>query len=352
MRALLGLSCLFLLAGCGPSAFWAPDSKSLAVDLDGHLRTFDLATRQFAHLDTGGRYVVNPTYSPDGRLLVYYAIRQEEGRAGVTDLMVRTLKTNQERPLVEGLFPVPASESSADLAQQVKMGMPLAWSPDGRHLAFVRSGEVTTEVRVLDLETYQAASQNRPGEAQSHPSWSPDGKWLAYLADTDGGTRLWIAQPEGTERHCLWDTARQGDLWPYAAPIWTLDSSSLVVLTARKNPDSWEARVVPVTGSSSRLLSIFTTPLGSVAPDLKSLVYIGGESEGLVVYKRAPFTEPRILDHLPDQGAGNPPDPRTINPFPLLSPDGKTIALPLTAPRRELRLYDTATGAKCVYPVE
>jgi Tol biopolymer transport system component len=346
------LSGLFLLAGCGPSAYWAPDSKSLAVDLDGQLRTFDLGTRHFTRLDTGGRYVVNPTFSPDGRLLVYYAIRQDTGRAGVTDLMVRTLKTNQERPLVEGVFPVPEAEAAPDLAQQVKLGMPLAWSPDGRHLAFVRAGEVSTEVRVLDLETYAAATQNRPGETQSQPSWSPDGKWLAYFADTDGDTRLWIAQPEGTQRHCLWETARQGDLWPYMAPIWTPDSASLVILAARKNPESWEARVVPVTGSSSRLVTIFTTPLGMVAPDLKSLVYIGGEVDALVVYKHAPFTEPRVLDTLPDQSAGDLPDPRTINPYPVLSPDGRMVALPLTIPRRELRLYNTGTGEKSVYPVE
>jgi hypothetical protein len=47
--------------------------------------------------------------------------------------------------------------------------------------------------------------------------------------------------------------------------------------------------------------------------------------------------------------------PDVALPLPVLSPDGRTIALPNEDPKTkgyELRLYDVASGKKSVYPVQ
>lgn len=69
-----------------------------------------------------------------------------------------------------------------------------AWSPDGRHLAFVRGA---TELVVLDLERNQQrvlakASIGRPPVRMSRNrvlAWSPDGRWIAFASDGPGTFR-------------------------------------------------------------------------------------------------------------------------------------------------------------------
>lgn len=70
----LGAPCLFSLGGCiGPNAFWSPNGRAIALDVDGKLRLFNVASGKFARVDTGDRGVLQPTFSPDGRRLAYYA---------------------------------------------------------------------------------------------------------------------------------------------------------------------------------------------------------------------------------------------------------------------------------------
>ena len=73
-RLLMATLGLFVLAGCD-SAFWSPDGKSLALDVHGKLRLFNVETKKFTSFNSGGRYVINPTFSPDGKTLAYYAAR-------------------------------------------------------------------------------------------------------------------------------------------------------------------------------------------------------------------------------------------------------------------------------------
>src|SRR5438874_3983339 len=95
----LGALCLFSLAGCiGPNAFWSPNGKAIALDFDGKLRLFNVASGRFATVDAGDRAVVNPTFSPDGARIAYYAITAEsDNRNERADFCVRDLTTNRER---------------------------------------------------------------------------------------------------------------------------------------------------------------------------------------------------------------------------------------------------------------
>src|SRR5262245_37961809 len=97
----LGVLCLFSLAGCiGPNAFWSPNGKAIALDFDGRLRLFNVASGKFARVDTGARTVVNPTFSPDGRRLAYYGVVRTD-TVERADLWVRDLETNREWKIVD-----------------------------------------------------------------------------------------------------------------------------------------------------------------------------------------------------------------------------------------------------------
>lgn len=60
----------------------------------------------------------------------------------------------------------------------------LAWSPDSRFLAYVKSEENTfSSIRIYDRETGRSFRATTDRYDSSSPFWSPDGKWLYFLSD-------------------------------------------------------------------------------------------------------------------------------------------------------------------------
>ena len=78
-------------------------------------------------------------------------------------------------------------------AAMLKGPPPLAWSPDGKRIAYYRNGMVesntlTSELRVVDVETGQDVSVTT--ESSSAATWSPDGRYLAESGGDQGGVVL------------------------------------------------------------------------------------------------------------------------------------------------------------------
>jgi len=60
----------------------------------------------------------------------------------------------------------------------------LAWSPDSRFLAYVKSEEnAFSSIRIYDRETGRSFRATTDRYDSSSPFWSPDGKWLYFLSD-------------------------------------------------------------------------------------------------------------------------------------------------------------------------
>jgi tricorn protease len=60
----------------------------------------------------------------------------------------------------------------------------LAWSPDGRWLAFVRAADNGfQQIMVLNAATGQLTELTNDRVDSYNPAWSPDGKWLYFLSD-------------------------------------------------------------------------------------------------------------------------------------------------------------------------
>src|SRR5207302_4075247 len=95
-----------------------------------------------------------------------------------------------------------------------------------------------------------------------------------------------------------------------------------------------DAQVIPAAGGEPRALLRGMTTFGMVSPDLKAAVYIGGENVDTLLYNAAPFAKGRALDHAPAPvNPQKPPSPEKFGEgvilFPTLSPDGKTVAMPM-----------------------
>ena len=110
-----------------------------------------------ARWDSTGTRSAGPQLSPNGRSLIFMA-------AGY--LWEQSLDGKPARRLTEG-----------DALEREP-----ALSPDGRHLAFVRTQNGKRELRVLDLENRQTRtlSDLADGSWARFPSWSGDGKRLVF----------------------------------------------------------------------------------------------------------------------------------------------------------------------------
>jgi dipeptidyl aminopeptidase/acylaminoacyl peptidase len=205
----------------------APDKKKTAPpividryqfkqDVDGYLRNqrqhlylFDVATKKAAALTTGIQYSeASPAWSPDGTQIAFVSKRGEGDldRHDNTDVWVIDAKPGaQPRQVTTAATPDDG---------------PLAWSPDGKHIAYLIGEELK----------YSAYNQNR----------------LAIVPAAGGQPRVLA---ESLDR-------------PIRGPRWSADGSSLFVVIV-DDRSQYPARVNIANGRLDRLVtakSVVTSP--------------------------------------------------------------------------------------------
>ncbi|MEV1011331.1 amidohydrolase family protein [Streptomyces sp. NPDC049881] len=223
---------------------WTPDGEGLvyADDRDGlyAVRRRGLRSGEETVLATGGR--VFPALSPDGRRLAALTM------AG--DLVVRDLDAGTERTL------------AAPLAGGGLPGRP-SWSPDGRYVALCDRNRINQRfregynlIRVVDTEDGTAVLHavaphtSLSDRYDSGPVWSPDGRWMAVVAES----ALWLlpVEPDGTPA----GEARRLTSEAADHPSWSGDSRTLLYLSAgrlrRIGVDGGRPVTVPVDLSYRR----------------------------------------------------------------------------------------------------
>ncbi len=206
------------------------------------------------------RYLLAPSWTPDGRGLVY-----ADDRDGLLAARRRDLDSGEETVLAAGgrVFPVLSPDGGrlacldmagnllvADLASGAERTLaaplgggglpgPPSWSPDGRRLALCdrnrlnqRFREGYNLIRVVDADTGEAALHavaphvSLSDRYASGPVWSPDGRWMAVVVES----ALWLlpvtpdGAPDGAPHQLTSEAADH--------PSWSADSSTLLYLSA------------------------------------------------------------------------------------------------------------------------
>jgi Tol biopolymer transport system component len=252
----------------GPSgAAWTPDGRRFVVAsrFVGEPKTTGVVLERFPH---GGRTTIADAalhaadavaLSPDGR---YLAVAGEErGRASPHADPSRLYAYDLRRHRRIGL-----------LAGPIEAGI-LSWSPDGRRIAFTvaryegEDGEVRKccdsyvgdrfvgGIAVLDVTTGELRELTDEG---SDPAFSPDGRHIAFVSRRDGiGRRcgedgcdvspeIYSIDPDGAARSRLTrTTAEEG------SPAWSPDGRTLVAAAATGDYYDQSVRLVTLRADGS-----------------------------------------------------------------------------------------------------
>jgi TolB protein len=148
---------------------------------------------------------MTPRWSPDGQKVIYTSFF----KSGFPDIFEIDLGTYQRNTFVS----FKGTNSGA------------RFSPDGRQVAMVLSGEGETEIYVSNAYGRGVARRTHSDTTKASPCWSPDGSRIVFTMEP--GPQLFVMSASGgTPQRVSFDTSRY-----CAEPDWSRTSPNKVVFT-------------------------------------------------------------------------------------------------------------------------
>lgn len=166
----------------------------------------------------------DPTWSPDGNSIAYL-------RCGAVQC---------------GIWMMSSTGANQHLIRRTR-GAELAWSPDGRLIAFdgpwVRPGcEPIATIRPDGSHLRALTSCRIGGES---PSWAPDGQRLAFERDKSVRSRIWVVNRDGSHAHPVMSRA----IPDLSTPVWSPDGTEIAFTFGNR-----KGGVVRVDGRDKRTI--------------------------------------------------------------------------------------------------
>jgi Tol biopolymer transport system component len=207
--------------GVEPS--WSPDGKKLVFQNNG-LWIADITSGVVSVLPTPttmeNRWRVKPAWSPDGE---WIAFNNENGTLG--DIYLIKPDGTDLRRLTY----------TADISRDGN----LVWSPDSKAIAFSADRDGNIEIYVLNvaevLNGSQAGKQrqltpttNASGMKNLVSSWSPDGSRIVFSSNRDGNSEIYVMDSDGNNLVRLTDNPASDK-----EPAWSPDGNRIAFSTDR-----------------------------------------------------------------------------------------------------------------------
>lgn len=272
------------------------------------------------------RRVGDPQLSPDGRTIAYT----------VTD-MDKTANHG-----VPQIYLVPVSGGEPKLAGSGLRSSSPRWSPDGKKLAYVNSGQIWT----IDIASGETKKVTNLSTGASDPVWSPDGKMIAFVSDV---------YPDCTTDDCNRQRNQQADESKVKAKIaehllyrhWTEWKDNKRTHVFVVSVDNGQARDLTPGDYDSPPFSLGGPTQYAFSPDSTKLAFVSNRD-------KVPATSTNNDIYIVPVTGGEPTLITSSNPAaddaPAFSPDGRYIAYRAQSrPGFEsdlfrLMLYDRQTG--------
>jgi Tol biopolymer transport system component len=121
-------------------------------------------------------WVANPQLSPDGTRVAFTRVTVDEKRTNYETSIWMAATNGKETPIR-----MTTGKHDAEAR----------WSPDGRHIVFVRGHDKDetgkpkpSQLAILSLAGGEASTITDLPKGASNPVWSPDGRRIAFLSST------------------------------------------------------------------------------------------------------------------------------------------------------------------------
>ena len=150
----------------------------------------DLTTGEIYPVTNTTEYDASPSWSPDGRWLVYESYVTDQSGSNNLELMIREVN------------PATLEQTPLRLTNRMAADFSPAWSPDGRKIVFVSIEAGKKAIWLADLDSTENRLKMVSGRSAypcSHPIWSPDGETLLWSSSADGIGSLYTWQPSKPE---------------------------------------------------------------------------------------------------------------------------------------------------------
>lgn len=189
------------LSATGPWLVMASDNGLYAVNPDGS----GFSQLEQANLSRSA------TVSPDGRFLAY-VVYDEHGFTGFTNLTLRLLDTADLSTSIIGRLTNAETEPTdlnqcpdqpnCNVTEAIGLAGSLAWSPDGRLLAFVAALDgPSSDLYLYDTNDGQMTRLTSGPNQTGRLSWSPDGRFIIHESMELAGyypDGLWAVAADGS----------------------------------------------------------------------------------------------------------------------------------------------------------
>jgi len=207
-----------------------PNANALqSYSADGqHLQTFNQAQLSLGRNLSDG-------IAPSGGQVAFISgdnpMTPEREGSGPLQLNLLDMRTGSQKPIAPLFSPemeqaITAAAATFDRTAATEAGIAvaensgtLAWSPDGRYLAFIAASDgPSSDVYSYDRES---GTINRLTDGPNQAArlfWSPDSQWIVHEEVESFGTgagwnvkAVWAAAPDGSGNRKLYDAATSGD---------------------------------------------------------------------------------------------------------------------------------------------
>lgn len=187
----------------------------------------------------------SPVFSPDGNQIAFFWDGGDGGEAGIYVKLI-----DAGMPLRIASFPTGFGPTGFGPTGAGPGGLSLAWSPDGRHLAFVRTG---IEGGIFTVPALGGPERKLTDFAGSF-AWSPNGKTLAVVGSDTPQEPLSISllSLETGERRRL--TTPQAGAFADGSPAFSPDGKSLAFIRS-PNFLVGDIYLMPVSGGEPKRLT-------------------------------------------------------------------------------------------------
>lgn len=219
------------LSATGPWLVIASDNGLYAVNPDGS----GFSQLEQANLSRSA------TFSPDGRFLAY-VVYGEHGFTGFTNLTLRLLNTADLSTSTIGPLTNAETEPTdlnqcpdqpnCNVTEAIGSAGALAWSPDGRFLAFVAALDgPSSDLYLYDTNGGQITRLTSGPNQTGRLSWSPDGRFIIHESMELAGyypDGLWAVAADGST------IVRLADSGHYYEMVGWLDAENFVFYEAEE----------------------------------------------------------------------------------------------------------------------